>query len=84
MRMRGKACGSWELVQRTVAWFEETGVETNGFRTLEQALCAIFPDNGYTFKLYLDARATFDAQSKAKRAVKVCGKPQKKQGTTRR
>lgn len=33
-------------------WFEETGVEVNEFKTLEEALLEIYPDEGATLELY--------------------------------
>lgn len=49
-----------DIVRRVVRWFQETGVEENGFKSLEQALYHIFEDQGYTLQLYLDALATLE------------------------
>lgn len=49
-----------DIVRRVVRWFQETGIEENGFKSLEQALYHIFEDQGYTLQLYLDALATLE------------------------
>lgn len=41
-----------EASEGMAIWFEETGVEINGFKTLEEALLEIYPDEGATLDLY--------------------------------
>lgn len=41
-----------QAIDDMATWFEETGVEINGYKTLEEALLRIFNDEGATLELY--------------------------------
>lgn len=41
-----------QAIDDMATWFEETGVEINGYKTLEEALLRIFNDEGTTLELY--------------------------------
>lgn len=41
-----------QAIDDMAVWFEETGVEVNGYKTLEEALLRIFNDEGATLELY--------------------------------